>query len=107
MDTGGRDSFEEGDKVLAQELERNLWGKGMPFNTHPYWIVITGTRVFLKQIVAQDLQNGTLTFHSINPSPEYSDFSIRTEDIRALFMVVSKKPKEVCYTPTAPKHKQS
>ena len=45
----------------------------------------------------QDLKEGTLTFHSLNPSPEYHDFTLREDDIRALYYVIKKKPKEVGY----------
>ena len=48
-------------------------------------------------MIDQDLTNGTLTFHSLNPSPEYHDFTLREDEIRALYYVIKKKPKEVGY----------
>ena len=48
-------------------------------------------------MIDQDLTNCTLTFHSLNPSPEYHDFTLREDEIRALYYVIKKKPKEVGY----------
>jgi hypothetical protein len=94
MDTGSRQSFEAGDRVLVRELERHHWRERIRFNDCPFWVVVFGSSVLLKQMVAQDLQRGTLTFHSLNPSPEYADFSISENDIRGLHYVISKKPRE-------------
>ncbi len=97
MDTGSRQSFEAGDRVLARELERYLWRDRISFNDHPFWVVVFGSSVLLKQMVDQDLKKGTLTFHSLNPSPEYADFTISENDIRALYYIISKKPREQRY----------
>lgn len=51
--------------------------------------------VLIKQIVAQNLETGELTFHSLNNSPEYSDFQLNMDQIRALYYVLQKKPKTV------------
>ena len=95
MDTGARSSFEAGDKVLVRELERTFWRDHIRFETHPYWVVVFGSSVLLKQMIGQDMERGLLTFHSLNPSPEYADFSICEDDIRGLYYVIRKKPKEV------------
>ena len=93
MDTGSRQSFEAGDKVLVRELERVYWDN-IWFKDHPYWVVVFGSSVLIKQMIDQDLENGTLTFHSLNPSPEYADFTVSENDIRGLYYVIKKKPRE-------------
>ncbi len=94
MDIGTRESFEAGDKVLVRELEREHWREGFRYEDHPYWVVVFDSSVLIKQMVAQDLEKGTLTFHSLNPSPEYADFTLDLDSIRNLFYVVKKKPRE-------------
>ncbi len=94
MDTGSRQSFEAGDRVLVRELEREHWRERIRYNDRPFWVVVFGSSVLLKQMVDQDLKHGTLTFHSLNPSPEYADFTISENDIRALYYIISKKPRE-------------
>lgn len=97
MDTGTRESFEAGDRVLVRELEREHWRDRIRFNDHPYWVVVFGSSVLIKQMVAQDMRNCTLTFHSLNPSPEYADFTISENDIRALYYVIRKKPRQISF----------
>lgn len=95
MDDGTRSSFEEGDVVLVRELDRSHWRDGLRLNDHPYWVVVFENSVLIKQIVGQDLEKGKFTFHSLNPSPQYSDFTLNMDDIRALYYVLQKKPKVV------------
>jgi transcriptional regulator with XRE-family HTH domain len=97
MDTGARDSFEAGDRVLVRELERDFWRDPIRFNERPYWVVVFGSSVLIKQMIGQDLREGTLTFHSLNPSPEYADFTLKEDEIRALYYVIKKKPRDVEY----------
>ena len=95
MDDGTRASFEEGDIVLVRELDRIHWKDGIRFKDHPYWVVVFDSSVLIKQMVEQDLEGGKITFHSLNPSPEYADFTLNMDDIRALYSVLQKKPKTV------------
>ena len=95
MDDGSRGSFEAGDIVLVRELAREHWKDGLRFKDHPYWVVAFSSSVLIKQIISQDLQNGSITFHSLNPSPEYGDFTLKFDEIKALYYVLQKKPKIV------------
>lgn len=97
MDDGTRNSFEEGDIVLVRELNRIHWKDGLRYNDRPYWVVVFDNSILIKQVVAQNLIHGTITFHSLNSSPEYSDFTLDMDKIRALYYVLQKKPKTVKY----------
>lgn len=91
MDDGTHDSFERGDIVVVRELSRDKWLPKLHFKDWPYWVVCFGNNVRLKQIVAHD--GPTITCHSINPSPEYTDFMLNLDDVQRLFNVVKKAPK--------------
>ena len=93
MDDGTHDSFERGDIVVVRELSRDKWLPRLHFNKWPYWVVCFGNNVRLKEIIAQDEETGTITCHSINPSPEYTDFTLQLDEIGRLFNVVKKVPK--------------
>ncbi|MBR5084125.1 MAG: hypothetical protein IKX33_05945 [Prevotella sp.] len=97
MDIGTRQSFEAGDRVLVRELGRSHWRDSIRFRDYPYWVVVFGSSVLLKQMIDQDQEHGILTFHSLNPSPEYADFSLSENEIRSLYYVIRKKPKEVSF----------
>ena len=91
MDDGTHDSFERGDIVVVRELSRDKWLPKLHFKDWPYWVVCFGNNVRLKQIVAHD--GPTITCHSINPSPEYTDFMLNLDDVQRLFNMVKKVPK--------------
>lgn len=97
MDDGTRSSFESGDRVLVRELGKEHWMEKIRYRDYPFWVVAFGSSVLIKQIVEQDLKNGTITLHSLNPSPEYCDFKLSLDEIRKLYYVVQKKPKIVSF----------
>lgn len=97
MDDGTRESFEAGDRVLVKELDRVLWLDKLRYTDYPYWVVVFDSSVLIKQIINHDTQTGMITFHSLNPSPEYCDFQLCVDNIRKLYYVVQKKPRVVHY----------
>lgn len=97
MDDGTRQSFEPGDRLLVRELNRIHWVNGVRYKDYPFWVVVFDSSILIKQIIDQDLENGTLTFHSLNPSPEYCDFKLSLDEIRKLYYVIQKKPRIINY----------
>lgn len=93
MDNGMKDCLEDGDKVLVRELERDFW-RDLHVNEHKYWVLVFGSSILIKQILSEDVDNGTIVCHSLNPSPEYHDFTLNLDDVRLLYYVVKIKPKE-------------
>lgn len=92
MDDGTRNSFEAGDTVLVRELPRDEWLPKLHIRQWPYWVICWGNCVRIKQIIAQDETTGDITLHSLNPSPEYTDFTLSLSDISRLFNVVQIQP---------------
>ena len=97
MDDDTVRGFQRGDTVLVRELRKDLWLPKLHINKWKFWVVVFGNNVRLKQIVAQDEEAGTITLHSLNPSPEYTDFTLNLKDVDRLFNVVLKKPKTQNY----------
>jgi len=96
MDDGSRNSFEEGDKIFVRELERPDWLPRLRYDKWKYWVVAFGNSVRLKQIINQD-DHGNITLHSLNPSPEFTDYTLNLDDVAHLFNVIRKIPKTVDY----------
>lgn len=92
MDDGTRRSFERGDIVLVRELDRDEWMPRLRFNDWPFWVVVFGNNVRIKQIIRQNEETGAITLHSLNPSPEYTDFTLQLSQISRLFNVVQHIP---------------
>ena len=97
MDDGTRDSFERGDIVVVRELDRDKWLPKLHYSKWPHWVIVFGNNVRLKDIIAQDEETGTITCHSLNPSPEYTDFTLNLDQISRLFNVIQKIPKSVFF----------
>lgn len=95
MDDGTRASFERGDIVLVRELDKDDWLPRLHISKWRFWVVCWGNCVRLKEIIAQS--EGAITLHSLNPSPEYTDFVLRLSDVRRLFNVIKKIPRTVDY----------
>lgn len=93
MDDGTRKSFERGDIVVVRELARDKWLPRLHYKTWPHWVIVFGNNVRLKDIVAHE--GDTITCHSLNPSPEYTDFTLHLDEVQRLFNVIKKVPKEV------------
>lgn len=91
MDDGSRDSFQRGDIVLVRELEKEDWLPHIRFEQWPFWVICWGNCIRIKQITKQD--GDIITLHSLNPSPEFTDFTLRLSEISRLFNVVQVKPK--------------
>lgn len=94
MNDGTYNGFRNGDTVLVRELPRDEWAPKLHISTWPYWVVVFDNNVRLKQIINQDTEAGTITLHSLNPSPEYCDFTIPLERISHLFNVIRHQPRE-------------
>ncbi|NDV59037.1 XRE family transcriptional regulator [Bacteroides sp. 519] len=90
MDDGSKNSLEQGDIVLAREQARDNWMNRLPYRNFPYWIVVTDDSILCKQMIDHDTETGMVTFHSLNPSPEYRDFTLNVDEIRQLLYIVKK-----------------
>ncbi|KFF11218.1 LexA family transcriptional regulator [Flavobacterium hydatis] len=89
MDNGGLYDNPEGSITLCRELNRQHWKDG--FRGSQYgWIIVHKDTIVCKDIIAQDLENGTITCHSRNPSPEYQDFTIELNDVKQIFKVIKR-----------------
>lgn len=93
MDDGTWNGFRKGDTVVVRELSRDKWLPKLHIKDWPFWVVVFGNNVRIKQIIAQDETTGAITLHSLNPSPEYTDFTLQLDDISRLFNVVQHVPK--------------
>lgn len=90
MDDESRHSFVQGDIVLAREVNKDYWRDKLRYKDYPFWIIVTDDSILCKQMINHDPATGMITFHSLNPSPEYRDFTLNVDEIRQLFNIVKK-----------------
>ena len=90
MDDGTSDAITRNSVVSTRELQRHLWKDKLRFKDFPYWVIYTtqSKMPLLKEIVEHDTENGFIICHSLNDSPEFSDFKLAMNDVQALFYVI-------------------
>lgn len=90
MDDDSKRSLSHGDIVLGRELNQSLWRDKLHTDQYPNWIIVLDETILCKQIIEQNLETGDIVCHSLNSSPEYTDFTINLNDVRKLFNIVQR-----------------
>lgn len=93
MDDDSKRSFTQGDMVLARELDKIHWRDGLRYEKFPFWIIVLEGTILCKQIIEHNLESGDIKCHSLNPSPEYSDFTINLGKVCRIFNIIQKTSK--------------
>ena len=90
MDDGSSNAITRNSVVSTRELQRQHWTSKLRFRDFPYWVIYTTQNKLplLKEIVEHNTEEGYITCHSLNDSPEFADFSLNMNDIQALFYVI-------------------
>ncbi|NDV84273.1 hypothetical protein [Bacteroides sp. 51] len=94
MDDGTKHGISQGETLLVRELDRIHWMSGLRYKKFPFWVVAFDNSILIKEITDHNIETGDITCHSLNPSPEYRDFTINLDDIQRLFNVIKIKPLE-------------
>ncbi|WP_042369868.1 LexA family transcriptional regulator [Bacteroides neonati] len=90
MDDDSKRSFTQGDIVLARELDKVHWKDGLRYEKYPFWIIVLEGTILCKQIIDHNMETCDITCHSLNPSPEYSDFNINLSKVYRIFNIIQK-----------------
>ena len=90
MNDDSRRSFIQGDLVLARELDKVHWKDGIRYNQYPFWIIVLNNTILCKEIINHNIETGDITCHSLNPSPEYADFTVNLGEVCRLFNIVQR-----------------
>ncbi len=90
MDDDSKRSLSSGDIVLARKLGKEHWRNKLHTDDYPNWIIVLNNTILCKQIVNQDIEKGVIKCHSLNSSPEYSDFELKLDDVCQLMNIVQR-----------------
>lgn len=90
MDDGTINSIPKGCKIATRELNREHWSNKLHIKEYPYWVIYTtrNSKPLVKKIISHDVEKGEILCHSLNDSPQYSDFPLCMNEITALFYVI-------------------
>lgn len=89
MDDGSYESYLEGDLLLCQEVGMDLWKDSKLHFTKWDFVIVHEEGVLIKRIIDHNVENHTITIHSLNPRPEYPDRVIDLAEVRQILNVVS------------------
>lgn len=89
MFDGTIDSIPENSWVIGRELPQHQWKPRLYNHEWPTWVFVHRTEgVIIKQIAEQNLEEGWIKYHSLNPM--YKDDTIYLKDILKIFNVVKR-----------------
>lgn len=90
MDDGSHDSYLDGDLVLCREIRMDLWKDSkLHFNKWDF-VIIHEDGIIIKRIIDHNVENHTITIHSLNPDKEtYPDKEIKLNEVRQILNVIS------------------
>lgn len=90
MDDDTKKSLSNGDVVLGRELNKEHWKDKLRTRDYPYWIIVLDNTILCKEIISHDIEKCTITCHSLNPSPEYTDFDLDLNNVRKMFNIIQR-----------------
>lgn len=90
MDDDSSRAIVQNSIVTTRELHRSHWKDKIRIKDFPYWVIYTSQSRYplLKEITNHNTTAGTITCHSLNDAPEYTDFELPLDEVQALFYVV-------------------
>lgn len=68
-------------KQVVKQIERE----------NSYWVLVYGNSIMCKEITHYDKASKAIRCHSLNNSPEYSDFEVPIADVVAFYKIIKKQ----------------
>ena len=86
MNDGSDESYKDGDRLLCREIPSHLWCNSKLHLRKWDFVIVHKEGVLVKRITEHDVQNHTITIHSLNPF--YEDQVIDLVDVYQIFNVI-------------------
>ncbi len=88
MDDDSKRSIPDRSTVLARDLMKEHWKNKLNFRRFPFWIIVHQNNIMCKEIIGHDVERGIIKCHSLNDSPEYTDFEVDLREVKQLLNIV-------------------
>lgn len=85
MEDGTADSLRSGDILICRNIKQEHWRNKLHINKWNFIIAHKTEGILVKRIIAHDVENGTITIHSLNDM--YEDKVLSLNDVSMLFNV--------------------
>ncbi len=90
MDNGLTNRIPQKSIVLAKQVSSREVTKRIN-EDNSYWVIALENDLMCKEITAYNKKEKSITCHSLNRSPEYQDFEVLIDEVKAFFRVVRKQ----------------
>ena len=92
MDDGSPESILDGDILLCRRISRGLWCNSKLHIKRWNFLIQTDEGILVKRIINHDIEEGTITIHSLNDM--YPDRMLDLREVKQIFNVVqlTRKP---------------
>lgn len=92
MDNGLSDAIQSGDQLLGRKIEKEFWNSRFHLHDWKDYIIVHKDGIIAKRIIKHDVENGSVTIHSLNPNKElYPDIEINLEDVLEIYNIIEVK----------------
>lgn len=87
MDDDTTDAYKSGDILICKQVELQLYkNTPLPYKRRDF-VIVHSNGILIKRIISHDVENHTITIHSLSDDPRYKDTVLNLEDVRQLFTV--------------------
>lgn len=86
MDDGTDESYKEGDRLLCREIDQRYWTDSKLHIRKWDFVIVHEEGILIKRIVKHDVDNKTITIHSLNPY--YPDRILNLSEVKQIFNVI-------------------
>lgn len=90
MDNGLINGIPKKAIVLCKQIAKKEVMK-RAHDSNAKWVIVHKNSVMCKEITHYNRKNGIVTCHSLNNSPEFPDFVINLEEVKAFYMIIKKQ----------------
>lgn len=86
MDDGTDEAYKEGDRLLCREIYQQYWAESKLHIRKWDFVIVHKDGILIKRIVAHDVENRTITVHSLNSY--YPDRVLNLAEVKQIFNVI-------------------
>ncbi len=91
MDDGTVEGLPDKSIVLGKVVPSSKMAKTVGNDPKMLWIIVHSDSIMCKKITAIDKNRKIIKCHSLNNSPEYSDFELNTDEVKQLYKVIKRQ----------------
>jgi transcriptional regulator with XRE-family HTH domain len=87
-----KQSFRDGEIVTGRNIPQHYWKSRFHIHKYKYFVIVHEEGIFIKRIIAHDVENGIITCNSLNPNKDlYPDFELKLSEVSRILNIIHPK----------------